>query len=156
MGSPVPLVEEVEKERPWYRKSTGNNPGAGEPGRNADMAKLEFDDEGSRLVEAINTVPDTIERRRAIMRTLNLKTGERVLDVGSGPGHQVLEMSAMVGPSGRVDGVDISESMPGRVKKQTAVHGNGGDWIDCAVPKLADWRVRKKKIQTCRIGKRQS
>jgi hypothetical protein len=37
------------------------------------MAKLEFDDEGSRLVEAINTVPDTIERRRAIMRALNLK-----------------------------------------------------------------------------------
>ena len=75
------------------------------------MAKLEFDDEGSRMVEAINTVPDTIERRRTIMRTLNLKTGERVLDVGSGPGHQVLEMSPMVGPSGRIDGVDISESM---------------------------------------------
>src|ERR1051325_4096616 len=36
---------------------------------------LEFDDEGSRLVEAINTVPDTIERRRAIMQALNLKTG---------------------------------------------------------------------------------
>src|SRR5215472_8342476 len=111
MGSPVPLVEEVEKERPWYRKSTGNNRVAVEPGRNADMAKLEFNDEGSRMVEAINTVPDTIERRRAIMRTLNLKTGERVLDVGSGPGHQVLEMSPMVGPSGRVDGVDTSESM---------------------------------------------
>ena len=75
------------------------------------MAKLEFDDEGSRLVEAINTVPDTIERRRAIMRALNLKTGERVLDVGSGPGHQAIELSPMVGPSGRVDGVDISESM---------------------------------------------
>jgi arsenite methyltransferase len=75
------------------------------------MAKLEFDDEGSRLVEAINTVPDTIRRRQAIMRALNLKTGERVLDVGSGPGHQVLEMSPMVGPTGKVDGVDISKSM---------------------------------------------
>ncbi len=41
------------------------------------MAKLEFDDEGSRLVEAINTVPDTIGRRQAIMRALNLKTGEQ-------------------------------------------------------------------------------
>lgn len=75
------------------------------------MAKLEFDDEGSRLVEAINTVPDTIGRRQAIMRTLNLKTGERVLDVGAGPGHQALEMSPMVGPSGKVDGVDVSKSM---------------------------------------------
>ena len=75
------------------------------------MAKLEFDDEGSRLVEAINTVPDTIGRRQAIMRALNLKTGERVLDVGSGPGHQAMEMSPMVGPSGKVDGVDVSDSM---------------------------------------------
>jgi arsenite methyltransferase len=75
------------------------------------MAKLEFDDEGSRLVEAINNVPDLIRRRQAIMRALNLKTGERVLDVGSGPGHQALEMSPMVGPPGKVDGVDVSESM---------------------------------------------
>ncbi len=37
------------------------------------MGKLEFDDEGSRLVESINTVPDTIKRRHAIMRRLNLK-----------------------------------------------------------------------------------
>jgi SAM-dependent methyltransferase len=75
------------------------------------MAKLEYGDEASRLVEAINTVPDTIGRRQAILRALNLKTGERVLDVGSGPGHQALEMSPMVGPSGKIDGVDISESM---------------------------------------------
>ena len=75
------------------------------------MAKLEYGDEASRLVEAINTVPDTIGRRRAILRALNLKTGERVLDVGSGPGHQALEMSPMVGPSGKVDGIDISDSM---------------------------------------------
>ena len=75
------------------------------------MTKLEYGDEASRMVEAINTVPDTIGRRQAILRALNLKTGERVLDVGSGPGHQALEMSPMVGPSGKVDGVDISESM---------------------------------------------
>ena len=75
------------------------------------MGKLEFDDEGSRLVEAINAVPDTIRRRQAIMRALNLRTGERVLDVGSGPGHQAMEMSPMVGPSGKVDGVDLSDSM---------------------------------------------
>jgi ubiquinone/menaquinone biosynthesis C-methylase UbiE len=62
------------------------------------------------MVEAINTVPDTIERQRPIMRALNLKTGERVLDIGPGPGHQALEMSLMVDPSGRVDGIDISKS----------------------------------------------
>ena len=75
------------------------------------MAKFEFDDEGSRLVEAINTVPDTIGRRQAITRALKLKTGERVLDIGCGPGHQVMEMSPMVGPSGKVDGIDVSDSI---------------------------------------------
>jgi arsenite methyltransferase len=75
------------------------------------MAKLEFQDEGARMVEAINMVPDTIGRRQAIIRALRLKTGERVLDIGSGPGHQALEMAPMVGPAGHVDGVDVSESM---------------------------------------------
>ena len=75
------------------------------------IAKLEFDDEGSRLVEAINTVPDIIRRRQAIMLALSLKTGERVLDIGSGPGHQAMEMSPMVGLSGKVDGIDMSDSM---------------------------------------------
>jgi arsenite methyltransferase len=75
------------------------------------MAKLEFQDEGARLVEAINMVPDTISRRQAIMRALRLRTGERVLDIGSGPGHQALEMAPMVGPSGKVNGVDVSDSM---------------------------------------------
>src|SRR5262245_50880904 len=77
----------------------------------AVMAKLEYGDEASRLVDEINNVPDTIGRRQAILRALNLKTGERVLDIGSGPGHQALEMSPMVGPLGKVDGMDISESM---------------------------------------------
>jgi arsenite methyltransferase len=75
------------------------------------MAKLKSQDEGARLVEAINMVPDTIGRRQAILRALRLKTGERVLDIGSGPGHQALEMAPMVGPIGRVGGVDVSDSM---------------------------------------------
>jgi arsenite methyltransferase len=75
------------------------------------MAKLACQGEGSRRVEAINRVPDTIGRRQAIMRALHLKTGERVLDIGSGPGHQALEMAPMVGPSGKVDGADVSDSM---------------------------------------------
>ena len=39
------------------------------------MAKLEYGDEASRLVEAINTVPDTIGRRQAILRALSMDNG---------------------------------------------------------------------------------
>jgi ubiquinone/menaquinone biosynthesis C-methylase UbiE len=71
---------------------------------------LEFDDETSRVVEEFNASHGAIERRRRIMATLALQAGEAILDVGSGPGHQVFEMSSIVGPDGRVHGVDPAES----------------------------------------------
>jgi ubiquinone/menaquinone biosynthesis C-methylase UbiE len=71
---------------------------------------LEFDDETSRIVEEFNASRGAIERRRRIMATLALQAGEAILDVGSGPGHQAFEMSSIVGPDGRVQGVDPAES----------------------------------------------
>jgi arsenite methyltransferase len=72
---------------------------------------LEFDDHASRQVEAVYTTPDVVEQRRAFRRAAALRPGERVLDIGSGPGFLAVEMAADVGPDGRVDGVDPSESM---------------------------------------------
>jgi SAM-dependent methyltransferase len=74
------------------------------------MAKLEFDDELSRLVEEFNASSGAVARRARILKALDLHPGDRVLDVGSGPGHQVFEMSPVVGSSGHVDGVDPAES----------------------------------------------
>ena len=74
------------------------------------MAKLEFDDEGSRLVEEFNASAGATARRARILKALALKPGDRVLDVGSGPGHQAFEMSPFVGRNGRVEGVDAAES----------------------------------------------
>ncbi len=74
------------------------------------MAKLEFDDEGSRLVEEFNASAGATARRAKILEALALKPGFRVLDVGSGPAHQVFEMSSVMGNSGRIDGVDAAES----------------------------------------------
>jgi SAM-dependent methyltransferase len=71
---------------------------------------LEFDDETSRLVEEFNGSQGAIERRRKIVAKLALQAGESILDVGSGPGHQVFEMSSIVGPAGRVQGIDPAES----------------------------------------------
>ena len=74
------------------------------------MAKLEFDDEGSRLVEEFNASAGARSRRATISAALSLKPGDRVLDVGSGPGHQAFDLSSIVGTTGRVDGVDLAES----------------------------------------------
>ena len=72
--------------------------------------KLGFDDEGSRLVEEFNASPQAQDRRRRITSALSLQPGQSLLDVGSGPGHQLFEMSATVGPSGQLVGVDPAES----------------------------------------------
>ena len=74
------------------------------------MAKLEFDDEVSRMVEEFNASPGATRRRARILEALALKPGNRVLDVGSGPGHQASEIASAVGPNGCVDGVDSAES----------------------------------------------
>ena len=71
---------------------------------------LEFDDETSRVVEEFNASQGARERRRRIMAALGLQADEVILDVGSGPGHQVFEMSSIVGPGGRVQGIDPAES----------------------------------------------
>ena len=72
---------------------------------------IQFNEEASRAVEAIYTTPDVVEQRRATLRALDPRPGERVLDIGSGPGFLACEIAAAVGESGAVCGLDPSESM---------------------------------------------
>jgi ubiquinone/menaquinone biosynthesis C-methylase UbiE len=43
-----------------------------------------------------------------LLRTLELAPGEKILDVGSGPGYTTMEIARRVSPSGRVVGVDLN------------------------------------------------
>jgi SAM-dependent methyltransferase len=52
-----------------------------------------------------------VEQRREVLRLLAPAAGERVLDIGSGPGLLAGELAAAVGPTGRVCGVDVSADM---------------------------------------------
>jgi len=72
---------------------------------------MDFDERTSRHVEAVYTTPDVVEQRRLVIEALDLQPGERVLDIGSGPGFLACEMAAVVGEVGSVHGVDPSESM---------------------------------------------
>jgi len=75
------------------------------------MSNLQFDPEVSRQIESVYTTPDVIEQRRVVRTALALRPGDRVLDVGVGPGLLAAEMAAEVGPDGRICGIDISDSM---------------------------------------------
>jgi SAM-dependent methyltransferase len=72
---------------------------------------LGFDDATSRRIEATYTSAESVAQRRASLDMLSLRAGERVVDVGSGPGFLAVEMAAQVGPDGLVVAVEPSEAM---------------------------------------------
>jgi arsenite methyltransferase len=72
---------------------------------------LRFDDEASRRIEAIYSTPDVVAQRQAVSNAIEVKPGERVLDIGSGPGFLAAEMAASAAPNGTVVGTDTSGSM---------------------------------------------
>jgi arsenite methyltransferase len=70
-----------------------------------------FDQDASRKLEATYQTPDVVAQRAATLQALALQAGERVVDVGSGPGLLAAEMATQVGPAGRVVGLDLSDPM---------------------------------------------
>ena len=70
--------------------------------------QLEFDERQSRAVEETYATRDIVEQRRATLAALGLQSGERVLDIGCGPGYLCAQM-AEAGAS--VVGLDPSPSM---------------------------------------------
>jgi SAM-dependent methyltransferase len=83
-------------------------------------AELEFDEERSRLVEAVYLTPDVAATRHAVLRALELRQGERFLDVGVGPGLLAAEAARTVGPAGQVCGIDLSVSMLALARRRCA------------------------------------
>jgi arsenite methyltransferase len=61
---------------------------------------LQFDEETSRKVESLYLTPDVVAQRRQVLKALQLMKGERVLDIGSGPGLLAYDMAAPVGSAG--------------------------------------------------------
>jgi ubiquinone/menaquinone biosynthesis C-methylase UbiE len=72
---------------------------------------LQFDEHMVEVIEGMYKAEDTVRRRRAVFQALQPKPGERVLDIGTGPGFIAYEIADFVGPAGTVLGVDISEPM---------------------------------------------
>lgn len=72
---------------------------------------LLFDDKASERLLAVYVTPDVVAQRRQIIAALRLQSGEKILDVGSGPGFLAAAMADLVGPQGAVQGIDISEPM---------------------------------------------
>ncbi|HEY7631977.1 MAG TPA: methyltransferase domain-containing protein [Thermoleophilaceae bacterium] len=85
--------------------------------------QLQFNEERSRAVEAVYATADIVEQRSATLAALELQPGERVIDIGCGPGYLASEMAEAVGQDGFVLGVDPSPSMLAIAERRDRVRG---------------------------------
>lgn len=72
------------------------------------MSILQYDDEATKKLLAVYTTPDVVSQRRKFLEYLKPVHGERILDVGAGPGFLLSEIAKAVGESGFACGTDIS------------------------------------------------
>jgi len=70
-----------------------------------------YDEKQARITERAYNTPEIAAQRLATLKLLALRSGEHVLDVGTGPGLLARDMAQIVGESGRVDGIDSADAM---------------------------------------------
>ena len=75
------------------------------------MSQLEFDRRLVARLERLYATRDVLRRRGLVRAALDAQRGDRVLDVGCGPGFYVTELLEAVGSDGSVVGVDASGDM---------------------------------------------
>jgi ubiquinone/menaquinone biosynthesis C-methylase UbiE len=75
------------------------------------MSQLVFDDNLADQLERLYHKRDILRRRALVREAVGAQAGERILDVGCGPGFYVAELLDEVGPEGSVVGVDVSPDM---------------------------------------------
>ena len=75
------------------------------------MSQLTFDAAAAKSLEAIYLTPDVIAQRARVLDLLAPQAGERVLDIGVGPGLLAYDLARLVGEGGRLVGLDLSPSM---------------------------------------------
>jgi len=73
------------------------------------MAILDYNEEASKRLLAVYTTPDVEAQRLDFLNAIALETGEKVLDVGSGPGFLAKLMLEKVKPNGSIYGIDVSD-----------------------------------------------
>jgi arsenite methyltransferase len=75
------------------------------------MSGLKFTGDAARQLERLYLTTDVVAQRSETMKQLALSPGERVLDVGCGPGFLCESIAAIVGCNGAVTGIDISSDL---------------------------------------------
>jgi arsenite methyltransferase len=93
-------------------------------------------------METLYRTRDVLRRRRLVREALEAAPGERILDVGCGPGFYLAEPIEQVGPTGSLVGIDASPHTLALARHRTQGHDNpvgvwsSGTWTGPGVPAL--------------------
>jgi ubiquinone/menaquinone biosynthesis C-methylase UbiE len=98
------------------------------------MSQLEFGPEIVEQLERVYKGRDVLRRRALVHEALGAQPGDRVLDVGCGPGFFVTEILDAVGPEGSVVGIDLSPDMLAVAAKRAESYPNVEFAESSAVP----------------------
>lgn len=77
---------------------------------------------------------DQWQQRDRVIESLQIRPGDRVVDLGSGGGYFTFSLAKAVGPNGKVYAVDIDEEMNDLVAKQAKKEGLGNVEVILAKP----------------------
>ena len=88
------------------------------------MTQISFDAATAKTLERAYHKRDMIRRRRHVREALAVRAGERILDVGCGPGFYVRELLDEVGERGSIVAVDASPDMLALARRRCEGHGN--------------------------------
>lgn len=94
------------------------------PSPTSDDDPHAFDAKLAKALERDYQTPEIVEQRRRTIAILNPKAGDRIMDVGCGPGLLALEMAPHVGANGHITGIDTSPDMLRLAADRCAAHPN--------------------------------
>jgi arsenite methyltransferase len=93
------------------------------------MSTMSYEGDIGRIQRSLAQCHDMVVRRSAVLEALNLRTGERVLELGCGGGFYAYEAARAVGSHGRVCAIDISADQIAAARARCSEFG----WVECVV-----------------------
>ncbi|MDA4130553.1 MAG: methyltransferase domain-containing protein, partial [Thaumarchaeota archaeon] len=101
----------------------------------------------TKFLDEGNAIPAIRASKPIILEGLQLRRGARVLDAGCGPGSDAFEIARIVGNTGKVVGIDVSEVMINEARKRAS---NLGLPVEFEVGDAQHLRFEDNSFDACR------